>query len=210
VTVKQGERKGERTRRAIVETAADLFNTKGYFGSSMNDLVRETGLEKGGIYNHFSSKEELACAAFDYSAALMRERFEVALASGEGALECLFAIVDVLGNLVDDPPVAGGCPVLNTAVESDDAPPELKERAREAISGWLRLIGRTVKEGVRAGEFAPEADPRRTASLVVATLEGAMMLSRLCDDPAHMKRAVGHLKEHLRSLARGETGRSGA
>lgn len=46
----------------------------------MNELVRETGFEKGGIYNHFSSKEELACAAFDYSTALMRERFEAALA----------------------------------------------------------------------------------------------------------------------------------
>jgi len=51
----------------------------------------------------------------------MRERFEAALASREGAVERLFAIVDVLGCLADDPPVAGGCPILNTAVESDDA-----------------------------------------------------------------------------------------
>ena len=55
-------KKGERTRRVIVEKAAALFNTRGYFGSSINDLTRETGLEKGGIYSHFSSKEELAGA----------------------------------------------------------------------------------------------------------------------------------------------------
>jgi TetR/AcrR family transcriptional repressor of nem operon len=205
--MEKGERRGERTRRAIVERAAALFNTRGYFGSSMNDLVRETGLEKGGIYNHFPSKEELACAAFDYSAALMRERFEAALANREGAVERLFAIVDVLGRLADDPPVAGGCPILNTAVESDSVNSELKEKAAEAMSGWLRLIGRTVKEGVRSGELTPDTDPRRTASVVVATLEGAVMLSRLCDDPAHMSRVVEHLKEHLKSL---ETGRSGA
>jgi TetR/AcrR family transcriptional repressor of nem operon len=53
-------KKGERTRRVIVEKAAALFNTRGYFGSSINDLMREMGLQKGGIYNHFSSKEELA------------------------------------------------------------------------------------------------------------------------------------------------------
>jgi TetR/AcrR family transcriptional repressor of nem operon len=204
-------KKGERTRRVIVEKAAALFNTRGYFGSSMNDLMRETGLEKGGIYNHFSSKEELACAAFDYSAALMRERFEAALASREGAVERLFAIVDVLGCLANDPPVAGGCPILNTAVESDGANPELKERAGEAMSGWLRLLGRIVKEGVRTGELPPDTDPRKTASVVLATLEGAVMLSRLCDDPAHMSRAVEHLKEHLRSLDRSPViGRSGA
>jgi TetR/AcrR family transcriptional repressor of nem operon len=200
------ERRGERTRRVIVKRAAALFNTRGYFGSSMNDIVRETGLEKGGIYNHFSSKEELACAAFDYSTALMRERFEAALASRGGTVERLFAIVDVLGCLADDPPVAGGCPVLNTAVESDGAHPELKKRAAEAMEGWLRLIGRTVKEGVRTGELASDTDPRKTASVVVATLEGAVMLSRLCSDPAHMSGAVEHLKEYLKSL---ETGRSG-
>src|SRR3712207_9141287 len=99
----------------------------------MNDLVRETGLEKGGIYNHFSSKEELACAAFDYSTALMRERFEAALASRGGTVERLFAIVDVLGCLADDPPAPGGCPVLNTAGGADGAPPALKTKAQEAM-----------------------------------------------------------------------------
>lgn len=194
-------KKGERTRRAIVEKAAGVFNTKGYSGSSMNDLVREIGLEKGGIYNHFASKEELALEAFDYAAGTMRGRFRAALEGKEGALERLFAVVDVLGSLAEDPPVAGGCPILNTAVESDSAHIELKERAREAMSGWLRLIGGLIKEGVRNGELRPDTDPRETASVVVATLEGAVMLSRLYEDPAYMKRSVDHLKEHLGSLA---------
>lgn len=202
-------KKGERTRRAIVERAAPLFNTRGYFGASMSDLVRETGMEKGGIYNHFGSKEEIALASFDHAAGLMRERFDAALAGKKGALERLFAVVDVLGGLVEDPPVAGGCPVLNTAVESDDAHMKLKERARETMSGWLRLIGSIIKEGMRSGELRPGTNPRETASVVVATLEGAVMLSRLYDDPAYMKRAVDHLKEHLRSLA-GDPERSGA
>ena len=192
--------KGEKTRRRIVERAAGVFNTKGYFGSSMTDLVREIGLEKGGIHNHFASKEELALEAFDYAAGTMRERFQAALEGKEGALERLFAIVDVLGGLAEDTPVAGGCPILNTAVESDDAHMELKGRAREAMSGWLRLIGSIIKEGVRNGELRLGTNPPEMASVVVATLEGTVMLSRLYDDPAYMKRSVGHLKEHLRSL----------
>ena len=194
--------KGERTRRRIVESAAAVFNTRGYFGSSMSDLVQETGLEKGGIYNHFGSKEELALEAFEFSTGIMRRRFASALEGREGALERLFVIVDVLGGLAEDPPVAGGCPILNTAVESDDTHPVLKERAREAMEGWLRLVGSTTKEGVRTGEFRQDADPRETASVVVATLEGAVMLSKLHNDPAHMKMAVDHLKRHLESLVR--------
>jgi TetR/AcrR family transcriptional regulator, transcriptional repressor for nem operon len=193
-------KKGERTRRVIVERAAPVFNTRGYFGTSMNELVRETELEKGGIYNHFGSKEELAVAAFEYSSGVVRERFEAAIAENEGVLERLFAIIDVLGSMVDDPPVAGGCPVLNTAVESDDANPVLKEKARGAMDGWLRLVGSIVKGGVTSGELRADADPRETASVVVAALEGALMLSKLCDDPSHMRRAVQHLKQHLASL----------
>ncbi|HET7478018.1 MAG TPA: TetR/AcrR family transcriptional regulator [Rubrobacteraceae bacterium] len=194
-------RKGERTRRRILERSAPVFNTKGYFGASMSDLIRASGLEKGGIYNHFGSKEELALESFDYAAGIMRARFDAALADREGAIERLFAVVDVLGALVEDPPVAGGCPVLNTAVESDDAHPALKARAEEAMIGWLRLIGRIVKDGARDGELRTDTDPREVASVVVATLEGALMISKLCDDPSHMQRAVGHLKGYIETLA---------
>ena len=70
------------------------------------------------------------------------------------------------------------------------------------MSSWLRLVGRIVKDGAREGELSPEADPREMASVVVGTLEGAMMLSKLFDDPQHMERAVVHLKRHLSHLAK--------
>jgi AcrR family transcriptional regulator len=168
----------------------------------MGRLVRETGLEKGGIYNHFGSKEELSLAAFDYAVGRIGERYEAALAGKEGAVERLFAVIDVVSMLAEDPPVPGGCPILNTAVESDDANPLLKERAREAMTGWHRLIGSITKAGVKSGELPENTSPYEMASVVTATLEGAVMLSKLYDDPAHMQRAVDHLKAHLRSLAR--------
>lgn len=59
--------KGERTRQRIVAAAAPIFNRHGYEGSSLTDLMAATGLGKGGIYRHFSSKEELAAEAFDYT-----------------------------------------------------------------------------------------------------------------------------------------------
>lgn len=194
--------KGRRTRRGIVERSAPVFNTKGYFGASMNDLVLATGLGKGGIYNHFSGKEELALEAFDYATEIMRERFRQALEDKDTALEKLFAVVDVLGALAGDPPVAGGCPVLNTAIEADDAHLPLKEKAAEAMESWLRLVGRVVRDGVESGELRPATDPRSVASVVVAALEGAVMLTRLHGEPAHMRRTVEHLKEYLGSLAR--------
>ena len=51
-------RKGEHTRQDIIRKAAPIFNQKGYDGAALSDLMRATGLEKGGIYRHFESKEE--------------------------------------------------------------------------------------------------------------------------------------------------------
>ena len=112
--------KGERTRQLIVERAMPLFNTRGFSGASLNDLIRETGLEKGGIYNHFHSKEEIALAAFDHAVGLVAQRFGEAIGGKERALDRLLAIVDVFRDLAADQPLVGGCPVLNTAIEADD------------------------------------------------------------------------------------------
>src|SRR6267154_1557110 len=60
-------KKGEETCKRIVAEAASLFNRRGYHGGFLQDLMEATGLEKGGIYRHFSSKEELAALAFDHA-----------------------------------------------------------------------------------------------------------------------------------------------
>ena len=60
-------RKGEQTRREIIRKAASIFNQKGYEGAALSDLMQATGLEKGGIYRHFDSKQQLAGEAFDYA-----------------------------------------------------------------------------------------------------------------------------------------------
>jgi hypothetical protein len=116
-------------------------------------------------------------------------------------------MVDVFCSLFDDPLLEGGCPILNTAVEADDAHPALRERAQQAMTDWHRLIGRTVKDGLERGELRPEADPRALATLVTATMEGALMLSKLYGDPAHVHRAAEYLGGYLRSLARDPAGR---
>jgi TetR/AcrR family transcriptional repressor of nem operon len=193
--------KGRETRQRIVALAAPVFNTYGYSGTSMAELTRATGLEKGGIYNHFASKEALALAAFDYAVEVIRERFAAALLGKAGAAERLRAIVDVFADYIDNPPVAGGCPILNTAVEADDTELPLRARAQVAMSDLQKLIGSTVKQGVASGELRPEADPRRVAALCTATLEGAIMLGRLYQDPAPMRYAVEHLNGYIAALA---------
>jgi len=76
--------KAEQTRQRIIKQAAKLFNQQGFAGASMAELMAATGLKKGGIYNHFTSKDELAIAAFDYNVQLASQRQLAALESATG------------------------------------------------------------------------------------------------------------------------------
>lgn len=195
-------RKGARTRQRIVELAAPVFNQRGYAGASMSALVEATGLEKGGIYNHFGSKEALAVEAFDHAVARIARAFETVQDDTMPAVDRLLAIVRAFARGAREPVLPGGCPIMNTAIESDDTNPALLDRARRAMDSWHRLLGTIVRTGQERGEIDPAVDRRALATLVTATLEGALMLARLYDDPAHMDRAVEHLEVHLESLRR--------
>jgi TetR/AcrR family transcriptional repressor of nem operon len=192
--------KGAQTRERILARSAQLFNRQGYFGASLADIMRETGLEKGGIYNHFSSKEQLALESFDYAYGLVQQRVRQALAGKQNAIERLLAIVSVFRGIVEDPPVAGGCPILNTAIEADDANEVLRDRARTAMDDWRSTIHRIVNKGIERREIRPEINADEVASILIVTLEGAIMLSNLYKDPRHMERAANHIVRYIETI----------
>ena len=193
--------KGERTRHELLTKAAGLFNQWGYEATSIGDVMAATGLQKGGVYRHFESKEELALAAFDFAVNLMRERFAEALRDVSAPRDRLRAIIRVYERIPVDPPVPGGCPVLNAAVEADDANPALKARALAVMDDLRRVIKRTVRAGQRSGHIRTEASAEVVASVFICTLEGAIMMSKLYADQLHMKYAVRHLDQYVDALA---------
>ncbi len=194
--------KGTQTRERILERAAQLFSRQGYFGSSLTDIMHETGLEKGGIYNHFDSKEQLALEAFDYAYGLVRQRVQVALQDKKHAIDRLIALISVFQSIAENPPVVGGCPVLNTAIEADDAQPALRARAVNAMDIWRDTFHRIIAKGIARQEVRADIDADVVASLCISMLEGAIMLSKLYDDTIHMQRATEHLTRYVETELR--------
>ncbi len=191
--------KGQRTRQRIVEHAAVLFNTRGVAGASMADVSEATGLEKGGVYNHFATKEELAIAAFDHGAGIVIARIDAALASQESAVGKLRALLD----LYRGPGPAlftGGCPIMNTAIEADDTNPELRKRARETFDRWTQSVADVVEAGIAAREIRASVDARSVALVALASIEGAVMLSSLYKSRAPLRAAVEHLDAYFDAL----------
>jgi TetR/AcrR family transcriptional repressor of nem operon len=186
-------RKGDRTRQAILEHSAALFNQHGFAGTSLSDVMRATGLEKGGIYRHFVSKDELALEAFDHAYGQLRRHYLHALRGKRNAIDRLNALVRVFGSLAEGAPLAGGCPIMNTAIDSDDTHPELLLRARSAMDEWMTLLCSILQAGISKGEIRPGTDPDDYAAQIIARLEGSLMLSRLFDDSAFIDHARAEL-----------------
>lgn len=174
--------KSEKTRQFILEKASVLFNQSGYAGTSMDHIMKATGLSKGALYGNFRSKDEIALAAFELSVAKVsaeiRERTKVI----EHTLDKLKAVVYFYKERTLNPPVEGGCPIQNTAIEADDAHPELREKAMQAMNYWTEGIVRTLQKGIERGEVRAEVDVAAFAIRFVGTLEGGIMLARLYKD----------------------------
>jgi len=194
-------RKGEQTRQEIIRKAAPIFNQKGYDGAALSDLMRATGLEKGGIYRHFGSKQELAGEAFDYAWKLAMDRRFEGTKQIPNAVDRLKQIVR---NFRDRRTgvVPGGCPLLNTAIDCDDGNPKLRAKARQALSSWLDRMQSIAEEGQRRGEIRSDIDSAKLATLIASTLEGSLMVSRLqkMEEPRDL--ACRHLEEYLETEVR--------
>ena len=192
--------KAQQTKARIVHQAAELFNQKGYAGSSIADVMQATGLKKGGIYNHFKSKDELALAAFDYAVNLMSQEVWQAVKTKRNAIERLQALVSAYLIYIDKPPIAGGCPILNTAIEADDLDSPLRDRALAAINSWRGLIVRIIQKGIRKQEVRSTVEPDTVATIIICTIEGAIMMSQLEKNPIHLQRAIAHLQSYIEDL----------
>ena len=198
--------KGELTRREIVKKAAPIFNRKGYEGTSLSDLMQATGLQKGGIYRHFTSKQQLAGEAFDYT---WEKAFTGRLAGVNDVPNSVQRLKKMIDNFVEkrEGLVPGGCPLMNTAVESDEGNAHLRARAQKALESWTAGLLKIAAEGIARREINARIKPLDLAQLIIGSLEGALLLSRLQNSNVPLRNIQLHLHHHLDNSVRSDLGR---
>ena len=194
--------KAEQTKARIIEQAANLFNQKGYAAVSIAEIMQATGLKKGGIYNHFQSKDELALAAFAYAANLVTQKVWNVVKQEHNAIARLKALVKVHLDYMDNPPLPGGCPIMNSAIEWDSTNSLIRDKTQEAMDSWRNLIVRIVAKGIKKGEVKPDIESDAVATIIISSLEGGIMMSKLYGDSIHLERVITSLQSYLDNMAR--------
>lgn len=189
--------KGERTRQLIIEKAAPLFNKNGYAGTSLSAIMKATGLAKGGVYGNFKNKDEIAAMTFEYAYSKIKSALLMKLSDCHTSIEKLVGILDFYRSYITNPPIAGGCPLLNTSVEADDSFPFLKTRAKAAQNEMLNSLVLIFQSGKKHGEFKDDMQPQREAEMMYALIEGGIVMAKINDNPTTLHRILDRIREHI-------------
>jgi AcrR family transcriptional regulator len=188
---------GERSRNAILDTAAKLSTLEGLEGLSIGRLAEATGMSKSGLYAHFGSKEELQLATIEAAG----ETFETeVLSKVEGAapgIASILALSEAFLSYLERRVFPGGCFFAALTAEFGPRPGAVKERIVEYYDEWLALFEELVVQARDLGELAADVDPVQAAFELDAILYGANALFVLKDDEGAFDHARAAIRERL-------------
>lgn len=170
--------KADITRELIIDRSIPIFNTKGYHATSLSDITKATGITKGAIYGNFKNKDEVASSAFDKASLLVMQQLGQRIREQPSTPLKLKAIVNYYSEYVLNPPIDGGCPILNTSVEADDNHPALRAKVVGKISQIKADLSKVVYRGIKEGQIKPDTDVERFVSFFYASINGAILLAR--------------------------------
>lgn len=173
------------TKSRLVDATQELLWERGYAATSPKDILSRANAGQGSMYHHFSGKQDLAIAALEASATVIRQHAD-ALLHGEGtATERLVAYLERQRDSLR------GCRMGRMTYDADViATPELLKPISDTLAWLVETIGSVISEGIDAGEFPPDTDAHRLASMVVATVQGGYVLARAQQEPAEFDAAV--------------------
>lgn len=192
--------KAERTKQFIIEKTAPIFNTKGYAGTSINDMINATGLTKGSIYGNFENKDEVALAAFDYNFQLLVIYIRNKMDARSSIIEKLMVYPKTYRNYLKLSFLSSGCPITNTSTEADDTHLLLKAKAANAFAFWRNSLERQLKLGIENEEIKPDVNINDFISVFISLIQGGVMLAKTTGKISALNATMDFLERMITDL----------
>lgn len=188
-------RKGEQTRQAILKRTRKLLMARGFHNTSVNQIIAACGVQKGNLYYHFASKEELGLAVLEDAAAEFFQLLEDSLA-GADSLDSVGNSLEMILQAQRKANFVGGCLFGNTALEMSDSNPQFNKVIRGVFDRWVDLLADVLAQAQKqSGPLAHE--PPQLAKLIVAVIEGGIMMARVSKDGRDLQDCILVLRRLL-------------
>lgn len=193
-------RNPDETKQKILSKSGILFNTQGYKATSISDITGATGFTKGAIYRHFRNKATLEKETLFHLSSLMLEELRARIRCQSTAGNKLRAVFRYFESYLKNPVVKGGCPLMNAAIEADDSNPKLRREAVKVLDILHDSVITILKNGIKYHQIKPDTNLDDYASLIIASLEGAIMMSKLRGNHQDIQRVIRHLEKQVKEI----------
>ena len=193
--------KGELTRRKIIEKSLQLFSVKGYFNTSVSDILQATGLTKGGLYCHFKSKEEVWRAVYEEAVQIWKSLVFNRIDTASDPVARIERTIDnVLSNYLGKDVFDGGCFFVNMLVEMSGQSDSMGRHILKGFVGFSKLFQSWLAEAESSQLLKPELDYREISNFIVIALNGAATLYMSTRDVAVLQQTNDQLQFYIRQL----------
>ena len=193
--------KGIRTRQQIVKKSLQLFSVKGYFNTSISDILEATHLTKGGLYGHFRSKEAIWNAVYEEAVRIWRSIvFKDVRKTGDPLKRIEKTIENALKDYLGADVFEGGCFFANMLVELSGQSATMNKQVLRGFVRFSRLFRSWLEEADRKGLVKKGLDFREIANFFVIAINGAVTLYSASRDPAIWKQTISQLKFFINQL----------
>ena len=195
--------KGARTRQKIIEKALRLFCVKGYYNTSINDILQATALTKGGLYGHFASKEELWYAVYDEALSTWRKVVFQGIQSNADPLERIQILIEndlkkkLGGNVFE-----GSCFFHSMLVELSGQSTAMSNHLMQGFKQLIELLCAWLKEADQRGQLKENLNFSEIASYMVICLNGAAALYASSRNPAILDQTLSQIRFYIQQLKR--------
>lgn len=189
-------------REHVIAVAAQVFLLRGVTSTSMEDVVRESGVSKSNIYYHFRSKGDLLAAVADYRIQAFEERILQVLqapSAGQSVLDLIASYITRLTDELASRGCVGGCPFASLVMETAGREERVQGRVNRFFLDQTRALEALLVEGMRRGEIRKDIAPAHAAGLIISAVEGSMVLAQASGNATLLKERGLLLLELLRS-----------
>lgn len=193
--------KGDLTRQHIIEESMQLFSVHGYFNTSIESIIKATGLTKGGLYGHFRNKQEIWYAVYDECVRVWKSIVFQGVRDISDPLARIGKIVENnLQNYLGAGVFEGGCFLCNALVELAGQSPDMSAYVLEGFKSFAKLLRRWLNEADQRGRLKEGLNLDEIAHFIVTSLNGAAPMYAASQDPAVWQQTLAQLHFYIESL----------
>jgi len=191
-------------KEKIIHESLRQFSFKGFLSTSINDILEAVGTSKGGLYNHFKSKEELFFAALSEARKIWRQRNLDGLQQLERPLDKIKKLLENYRDryLADAENFPGGCIFVTLAVELNDQRPHLAREMNEGFARFKRMLNRLLEQENDAGNLRDGIDTALVTEMIFSGILGASVMYISDKSMANLDRNIRALIDYLNMISR--------